>query len=586
MATSTSIRTLRIFVSYWLKRPVLLMGTLLLGPAYALQSIISPLFIAKIVNQLVAHEPVSMSYLWYAGLSLLAGILLTYLVNYKFEVELNIGGIKDMYNACLKHLLRQEYGFFADNFAGSLVTRANRMAKGFELFTYTVFLEMLGLLVGVIIAFVIMIWYSPVIGLMTIAVWLLSIALVVYMAIKRMPIRRAAVAKETEQTGELADIVTNAITVKTFARESSEQARYEHINETRSNLYTRSWKLASHNGVVTMMLCAVLQFIVLGGGIWSVQSGTIAVGTFLLFQVYILRILDSIGRAGLVVRQFEGILGDTHEMTELLAREPIILDKPSPQPMHVRDGLIAFNDVTFSYTQSRSANSQLLEHFDLRIEPGEKVGLVGPSGGGKTTLTKLLLRFVDVQQGGITIDGQDIRDVKQDDLHTAISYVPQEPLLFHRSIRENIAYGQPGLKDTDIVRIAKQAHAHEFIKGLPHGYDTLVGERGIKLSGGQRQRIAIARAMAKKAPILVLDEATSALDSESEAFIQQGLWNLMQGKTTIVIAHRLSTIQKMDRIVVLDKGKIVEEGTHKQLIAQGGLYGTLWAHQSGGFIDD
>jgi ATP-binding cassette, subfamily B, bacterial len=564
---------------------VLLAGTLLLGPAYALQSIVSPLFIAKIVNQLVAHEPVSMAYLWYAGLALLAGILLTYVVNYKFEVELNTGGIKDMYNACLKHLLRQEYGFFADNFAGSLVTRANRMAKGFELFTYTVFLEMLGLLVGVIVAFVIMIWYSPVIGLATLSVWLLSIALVVYMAIRRMPVRRAAVAKETEQTGELADIISNAITVKTFAREATEQARYEHINHARYTLYLRSWKLASHNGMVTMLLCAVLQFIVLGGGIWSIQSGTISVGTFLLFQVYILRILDSIGRAGLVVRQFEGVLGDTHEMTELFAREPMILDKPRPEPLRIAKGDIRFNDVTFNYG-SKAQGGTLLQHFDLHIKPGEKVGLVGPSGGGKTTLTKLLLRFVDVQDGTISIDGQDIRDIRQDDLHTAISYVPQEPLLFHRSIRENIAYGQPGLSDKDILRIAKQAHAHEFIKSLPQGYDTLVGERGIKLSGGQRQRIAIARAMAKKAPLLVLDEATSALDSESEAYIQQGLWNLMQGKTAIVIAHRLSTIQKMDRIVVLDKGQVVEEGTHTQLISQGGLYGTLWAHQSGGFIDD
>jgi ATP-binding cassette subfamily B protein len=228
----------------------------------------------------------------------------------------------------------------------------------------------------------------------------------------------------------------------------------------------------------------------------------------------------------------------------------------------------------------------VFDELNLHIQSGEKIGLVGPSGGGKSTLTRLMLRFDDVQAGSITIDGQNIADVTQASLRQNIAYVPQEPLLFHRTIGENISYGRPEAKQSEIAEAARKAKADEFITKLADGYKTVVGERGVKLSGGQRQRVAIARAILKDAPILILDEATSALDSESEVLIQQALWELMKGRTAIVIAHRLSTIQKMDRIIVLDDGKIVEEGTHKQLLAKKGLYAKLWSHQSGGFIEE
>ncbi len=289
------------------------------------------------------------------------------------------------------------------------------------------------------------------------------------------------------------------------------------------------------------------------------------------------------GFSNQTLRNYNRAIGDAAEIVEIMALEPEVKDPKEPKKARMLRGEIRFNDVTFTHNE---ADSSIFEKLNLKIKPGEKVGLIGHSGSGKSSLTRILLRFSDVDSGSITIDGQDISSVKQADLRAAISYVPQEPLLFHRSIGENIAYGRPEADPREIKAVARQANAHEFIETLPKGYNTTVGERGVKLSGGQRQRVAIARAMLKNAPILVLDEATSALDSESEALIQDALWKLMEGRTAIVIAHRLSTIQKMDRIIVLQNGKIVEEGGHKDLLYKSGVYARMWQRQSGGFLED
>jgi ATP-binding cassette subfamily B protein len=286
-----------------------------------------------------------------------------------------------------------------------------------------------------------------------------------------------------------------------------------------------------------------------------------------------------------LLRTIEDGMLSSAPMVEHITTDPEIKDAPKAKDLVVTTGGVSFNSVTFGY-QDATNNQSVFSDLHVTIQPGEKVGLVGPSGGGKSTLTRLLLRFEDIQAGAITIDGQDIAKVTQSSLREAISYVPQEPMLFHRSIRENITYGNANASMAAIKKAARQAHADEFIDKLGGAYDTVVGERGVKLSGGQRQRIAIARALLKDAPIIVLDEATSALDSESEVLIQDALWKLMEKRTAIVIAHRLSTIQKMDRILVLDGGRIVEEGSHKALLAKKGLYARLWARQSDGFIED
>jgi len=283
-----------------------------------------------------------------------------------------------------------------------------------------------------------------------------------------------------------------------------------------------------------------------------------------------------------VYRNLEGALTDAAQFAELLLDPPSVVDLENPQAFVPADHGIEIRDVDFRYT---SEQPLLFRKFSFQIKPGTKVGLVGRSGGGKTTLTRLLLRFSDVESGAILLGGQQIDRISQSDLRSAIAYVPQDPAMFHRSIADNIRVGRPGASDEDVREAARLAHAVEFIDALPAGFDTLVGERGIKLSGGQRQRVAIARAILKNAPILILDEATSSLDSESEACIQDALWALMSGRTTIVIAHRLSTVKRMDELIVLEQGRIVERGSHDALLSLGGVYSILWEHQSGGFLE-
>jgi len=326
----------------------------------------------------------------------------------------------------------------------------------------------------------------------------------------------------------------------------------------------------------------VIEIGLLGVGVWLWQHGKITVGDFVLIQVYILGLVDQIWNFGNTLRRVYDAFADASEMVDILETPHAIQDVQGATVLHCTEGTIEFKDVEFGFVEERN----VLKDFSFQIAGGEKVGLVGPSGAGKSTITKLLLRLYNPRGGAISIDGQNISTVTQASLRELISYVPQESVLFHRTLRENIAYGKQDATMDEIIEAAKKAHCHEFISKLPEMYETYVGERGIKLSGGERQRVAIARAILKNAPILVLDEATSSLDSESEALIQDALAKLMQDKTVIAIAHRLSTIMKMDRIIVMEEGKVVLTGTHNELLAQeSNLYKKLWKIQAGGFID-
>ncbi|MDO4742261.1 MAG: ATP-binding cassette domain-containing protein, partial [Candidatus Saccharibacteria bacterium] len=337
------------------------------------------------------------------------------------------------------------------------------------------------------------------------------------------------------------------------------------------------WRNLMMNGISLTTTVIVLLLVILSHD-WFGLSIANMVFMYSISNTLLSRIWELNHILRTTVRAF----GNAKNMVEILDM-PYIIDDKTDKPLKLTKSEIKFNNISFRHNEQKDS---LFTDFSLDIKPGESVGLVGISGSGKTTLTKLLLRFADVNSGAIILGNQDIRDVTQKSLREAIAYVPQESSLFHRSIRENIAYGKPDATEAEIINAAKLANADSFINQLPEKYDTLVGERGVKLSGGQRQRIAIARAILKDAPILVLDEATSALDSESEALIQEALNNLMHGRTSIVVAHRLSTIAGLDRIVVLDNGKIIEQGTHHELLARNGEYANLWSRQSGAFLDD
>jgi len=579
-------KALKLYVVYWKRWPLLTFGSFIFSLILALEATIVPLFVALALGRLISTHTIDVGLIVFAGFFQLVMVLLGYLVDDWCVSGLHLRVEKALYEDCFEYLVHQDYAFFSDRFSGSLVNQASRFAKSYTTFTDTLFFNLIPQLVAVLIALSIMIYYSAPIGLSVLVIWLLSIYTIIVFALRRIPLRRGAVAKESEQVGELADTITNALTVKTFAAEDREIQRYHAINVLRGSLFFRSWHRAVRNGWIIQGVCAVLQMLVFVGGILAVYHHSLGIATFLLFQVYIFRIIDNISRSSFIVRQLEVVAGDGEEMAQLLEQEPLVQDSATTRKSVVKKGVIVFQDMSFQYADSRGSTEPLFEHFNLDIKSGEKVGLVGPSGGGKTTLTRLLLRFMDIQGGEIIIDGQDIRDITQQQLRRSIAYVPQEPLLFHRSIKENIGYGKPSASDAEILAVSKQAFAHDFVQELSQGYDTLVGERGVKLSGGQRQRIAIARAMLTNAPILILDEATSALDSESEKMIQKALRHLMNDKTAVVIAHRLSTIQRMDRIVVLDRGRIVENGSHSALLKQNGLYARLWSHQSGGFLEE
>jgi ATP-binding cassette subfamily B protein len=331
------------------------------------------------------------------------------------------------------------------------------------------------------------------------------------------------------------------------------------------------------------VLMTILNLSAFGAAIFATQFHLASVGIVYLVISYTLSVVSQLWSATHATRMYVRIVGDASPMIATLQEPVEIKDAPVVATANMHDGAVAFHNLTFTHDES---NKPLFRDFSLAIPAGQRVGLVGHSGSGKTSLTRLLLRFSDVDAGEITIDSQNIATLAQDDVRRAISYVPQEPLLFHRTLRDNIAYGKPDATDQEVWQAARAAHADDFINELPDKVETIVGERGVKLSGGQRQRIAIARAILKDAPILVLDEATSALDSESEKLIQASLETLMKNRTSIVIAHRLSTIAKLDRIIVLNQGKIVEDGTHSELLKQNGTYAKLWNHQSGGFIEE
>ncbi len=479
-------------------------------------------------------------------------------------------------------VINQSMTFHANRFSGSLTSQANKFAGAFidlkSNFVWDMYPLVLEILYSVVAAFI---TCAPFAGILLIfSIVYVTVATISYR--KTLKYDQKLAEAENKQTGQLADAITNELSVKAYAMEGYEKRRFARATrDTRLATFGTAkasfMRGTSGNIVESISYAAILVLIV-----FSHNWFGISVGSVVFLWTISNSLMSNIWSIGHILRTINRSFSNAKEMVEILDL-PYIIDDKTDKPLKISNAAIDFQHISFRHEEQKE---KLFSNFTLEIPSGQRVGLVGISGSGKTTLTKLLLRFDDVKAGAIFIDGQDIRDVTQKSLREAIAYVPQESSLFHRSIYENIAYGRPNASPEEVKKAAKLANADEFISKLPNGYNTLVGERGIKLSGGQRQRIAIARAILKDAPILVLDEATSALDSESEALIQEALKNLMKDRTSIVVAHRLSTIAGLDKIIVLDDGKIVEQGTHKELLKKNGEYAKLWSRQSGAFLEE
>ncbi len=484
-------------------------------------------------------------------------------------------------------MLGQSMSFYQDEFAGRVATKVMQTALAVR----DAWLTATDILAFIVIYFVTML---AIVGtfdlrlLLPFGGWLLLYsAALVYFVPRLGKVAAEQADARSLMTGRVTDAYTNIATVKLFSHASREAGfarasmqEFMHTAYAQGRLVS-GFEIANH--VLSMLLIAATA----GVALWLWIQGEVGVGAVAAASAMALR-LNGIAHWIMweVASLFEHV-GTVEDGMRTLSRAHAVVDEPAAQPLRVTRGEVRFEHVTFAYGGDRA----VIDDLNLHIRPGEKIGLVGRSGAGKSTVVNLLLRFYDVERGAIRIDGQDIAHVTQDSLRAQIGMVTQDTSLLHRSVRDNVVYGRPDADDGAMIAAAKRAEAHEFIERLVdakgrHGYDAHVGERGVKLSGGQRQRIAIARVMLKDAPILLLDEATSALDSEVENAIQQSLYRLMEGKTVVAIAHRLSTIAAMDRLIVMDKGRIVEQGNHRELLAQGGLYARLWAHQSGGFLGE
>ena len=482
-----------------------------------------------------------------------------------------------------EYLIDHSYGFFADNFSGSLVQKVNRFARAFEQLADRILWDILPLFTKLFLIFAILFFYNQLIAWIVLA-WVFVFLLTSFLfAIWKLKYDIAVAESDSRTTAYLADTITNQNTIQLFAAKKIEVAGFKNVTNEQAKKYMVSWNLSTLIDAVQAGFNIILQFSLFFFAIIFWQKGMVSLGIFAMIQSYVFTIIDNTWGFSRVIRNIYQSYADAKEMVEILLLPHEIKDAPLAKELIVKAGEIKFENLDFNFNETR----QVLKNINLEIKPGEKVALVGPSGAGKTTFVRLLLRFYSTTAGRILIDGQDISEIAQESLRKNISLVPQDPILFHRTLAENIAYGKNDAKMSDIEAAAKLAHCDDFIAKLPYKFDTFVGERGIKLSGGERQRVAIARAILKNAPILILDEATSSLDSRSEALIQDALNNLMKDKTTIVIAHRLSTIQKMDRIVLIDGGKIVEAGTHQSLLKKkNSLYKKLWELQAGGFLKD
>ncbi|REG59417.1 ATP-binding cassette subfamily B protein [Paraburkholderia sp. BL6669N2] len=570
---------------HWAQQPWRIVVITALVLLSALADVLTPMFAGRLVDA-IASGAASNAVAWRAAITAfcvlgalgLGATLLRQGVYFNI-IRLTLKMMSEIAANAFHRVQRFSTDWHANSFAGSTVRKITRGMWALDLLNDTLLVALLPSLVMLLGATVLLGWRWPMMGAVVGIGSVLYIVVTVAMSLGFVaPAARLANAWDTRMGGALADAVSCNGVVKAFGAEEREEALLARVIAKWRHRTRRTWMRGTINGGVQGGMLVAIQTAILGAALLLWARGEAGVGdiTFALTMFFMLQ--GYLREVGMHIRNLQRSVNDMEELVSQESQPLGIEDRPGAGPITIGKGEIRFEHVTFHY----GTNGQpLYDKFSVRIAPGERVGLVGHSGSGKTTFIKLIQRLYDISEGRITIDGQDIAQVRQASLRSQIAIVQQEPVLFHRSLAENIAYARPGASRAEIEHAAKLASAHGFITALPNGYDTLVGERGVKLSGGERQRVAIARAFLADAPILILDEATSSLDSESEVLIQQAMERLMMGRTTLVVAHRLSTVRALDRLLVLDKGKVIEEGSHDALIRlENGLYRRLFERQA------
>lgn len=556
-------------------------------PAFFLINIFAPLQTAygiqAIINRdfdLVTHQ--AWLVLLYATLGSLLLAVGAWAIN-----RIGVIGGSSVQRSVFRNYLNKDYDFYSNNYIGALGSQAARLRESFTDYSLMMLFDIPKIIVIVMAGLVVIATHSLLLAGVTLFAMFFTLSVTIIFSIFRLKYRRIVSQSSSHVAAVLGDALSHATTVKSFGNEEYEQNRLEPALNKWRQAQLRSWDLANPVNIIRIILLAITTGALLIISAKLYQKGIIPIAIVALVQLYVIRLVTVTLEIGDVIKKYESVMSVTYQPVATMLVPTTINDATAPKKIKASQGhSLSFDKVSYRYDEA-SRGAYAVKDYSLNVKAGEKIGLIGHSGGGKTTITKLLLRFMDVDNGTIKINGTDIKKVAQEDIRNLIAYVPQEPLLFHRSIKENIAYAKPNASEKEIIQAAKTAYVDEFVHDLPDDYDTMVGERGVKLSGGQRQRVAIARALLKDAPILVLDEATSSLDSESEHYIQEALWELMKNRTAIVIAHRLSTIQHMDRIAVMDKGKIIQVGTHDELLKiKTGIYSKLWARQSDGYLVD
>ncbi len=498
-----------------------------------------------------------------------------YIISY-FQTQV----IRELNNFSFQSILKHSLHFFGNTFSGSLVSKARRFSRAFEEIHDQLTFQFLFSIVQIIGICIILSFTSFLLSGVFIIWSCLYIIVVSVRTKQQLKLNTKEAAMDSHLTGKFADAFGNVLNIISFSKKRYEEKEFSNTTLKQSKALQDCWHFQNKTYLYQGLLAAILEIV----GMYTVlilwKNDIASTGTVVLMQIYIGKLIDKLWNLGKAITRITRETSNATEMIEIIDSVPSIEDPKKAEKCKIKKGEISLNNITFSYENKE----KIFKKFTLKIPAGQKIGVVGHSGAGKSSLAKIIMRFWDVEQGSVCIDSQNIQHITQDDLHNQIAFVSQEPLLFHRSLKENILYGNQNASKDELIQATKKAFAYDFISKLPQGFDTLVGERGVKLSGGEKQRVAIARAILKNAPILILDEATSSLDSQSEQYIQKALEELMKDKTVIAIAHRLSTLQKMDRIIVVEKGGIVQDGTHNQLIQEAGIYKTLWDHQVNGFV--